>query len=80
LLKGSSVAGVFWGRFTELEPDRHKKNTAELLAALRDGRLKPHIGAVFPLDQAAEALQLLADRRATGKIVVRIREEVQDKS
>ena len=73
LLKGCSVTGVFWGRFTELEPDAHKKNTADLLAALADGKLNPHIGGVFPLDQAADALRLLADRRATGKIVVRIR-------
>lgn len=80
LLKGSSVTGVFWGRFAELEPDAHQQNTAALLAALRDGRLKPHIGAVFPLDRAAEALQLLADRRATGKIVVRIRQRTRQRS
>ena len=74
LLKGSSIVGVFWGRFTELEPEAHKKNTQELLAALSDGRLRPHIGGVFPLARAADALRLLADRRATGKIVVQVRE------
>jgi NADPH2:quinone reductase len=74
LLKGCSVTGVFWGRFTEIEPAAHKENTADLLAAVVDGKLNPHIGGVFPLDRVADALQLLADRRATGKIVVRIRE------
>jgi NADPH2:quinone reductase len=73
LLKGSSVSGVFWGRFAELEPQVHRKNTQELLSALGEGRLKPHIGGVFSLGQAGEALQLLADRRATGKIVVQVR-------
>ena len=76
LLKGSSVTGVFWGRFAELEPETHRKNTEELLAALSAGRLKPHIGGVFPLARAADALQLLADRRATGKIVVQIRQSL----
>jgi NADPH2:quinone reductase len=73
LLKGSSVIGVFWGRFTELEPDTHKRNTAELLAALSEGRLQPHIGGLFPLARAPDALATLADRRATGKIVVQVR-------
>ena len=73
LLKGSSLIGVFWGRFAELEPELHRRNNAELLAALGDGSLQPYIGRVLSLEQAGEAIQLLADRRATGKIVVRLR-------
>jgi NADPH:quinone reductase len=72
LLKGSSLLGVFWGQFTKLEPQLHQQNTAELITALQRGKLKPHIGAVFPLEQAAQALQMLAERRATGKVVVRV--------
>lgn len=72
LLKGSSILGVFWGQFARLEPQLHRQNTAELLAALQQGKLKPHVGAVFPLERSAEALQMLADRRATGKVVVRV--------
>jgi len=72
LLKGSSVVGVFWGRFTEREPETHRRNTAALMAALGDGRLKPHIGCTLPLEKAPEALQMLAERRAMGKIIVRV--------
>lgn len=72
LLKGSAVVGVFWGRFAELEPETHRRNTMELLSAVGDGRLRPHIGRVFPLEQAADALHMLADRKATGKIVVKV--------
>lgn len=72
LLKGSALLGVFWGQFTRLEPQLHRQNTADLLTALAQGRLKPHIGAVFPMGRAAEALQMLAERRATGKVVVRV--------
>lgn len=70
LLKGSSLVGVFWGQFTKREPHIHRQNTAELIAALDQGKLKPHIGAVFPLERAADALQTLVERRATGKVVV----------
>jgi NADPH2:quinone reductase len=73
LLKGSSLVGVFWGRFTQLEPGLHRQNNAELLDALGEGSLKPHIDRVLPLEQAGKAIQLLADRRVTGKIVVRVR-------
>jgi NADPH:quinone reductase len=72
LLKGSALLGVFWGQFTRLEPQLHRQNTADLLTALEQGRLRPHIGAVFPMGRAAEALQMLAERRATGKVVVRV--------
>ena len=72
LLKGSAVVGVFWGRFAELEPETHRHNTMELLSAVGDGRLRPHIGRVFPLEQAADALHMLADRKATGKIIVKV--------
>lgn len=72
LLKGSSLLGVFWGEFTKRDPELHQQNTVELLEALSTGKLKPHTGAVFPLERAADALRMLAERRATGKVVVRV--------
>ena len=72
LLKGSSVVGVFWGRFTEEEPETNAGNTAELFRLLHDGRLKPHVSETYPLDQSAKALQVVAARRAKGKILIEI--------
>ena len=72
LLKGSSVVGVFWGRFTEREPEVNRRNTMELLEMYSAGQLKPHISDVFALEDAAAALQTLAERRALGKVVVKI--------
>ena len=72
LLKGSSVVGVFWGRFTEEEPETNAQNTAQLFGLLRDGKLKPHVSETYPLDRATSALQALAARRAKGKIVIEI--------
>ena len=38
----------------------------------REGKLKPHISATFPLDQAAEALKLMAARKVKGKVVLTV--------
>ena len=72
LLKGSSVVGVFWGRFAECEPDANRQNTSELLQLFERGDLKPHISDTFALEDAAKAIETLARRRAMGKVVVTI--------
>lgn len=72
LLKGSSIVGVFWGSFTQHEPAAHMENMQELVAGFADGSLRPHIGHVFPLDEAAAAMNVLASRQAMGKVVVEI--------
>ena len=36
------------------------------------GKLKPHISETFPLERAAEALKLMAARKATGKVVLEV--------
>lgn len=70
LLKGCSIMGVFWGQFTALEPKANAENISELLAMLDDGRIKPRISAVYPLAETADALALMAARKATGKIII----------
>ena len=71
LLKGCDMAGVFFGRFTELEPDAHAANMRQVLAWCADGTLRPHIGQIFPLEETAQAITLLETRKAVGKIIVR---------
>jgi NADPH2:quinone reductase len=70
LLKGCSIVGVFWGAFTGKEPERNAANIAELLGWLAEGKLDPHVSATYPLDRAVDAINDLAERRATGKVVV----------
>ena len=72
LLKGASVVGVFWGDFTRREPQAFAKSATQLARWYKEGKLKPHVSATFPLAQAAEAMNLLASRKAKGKIVIRI--------
>jgi NADPH2:quinone reductase len=70
LLKGSAIVGVFWGAFTQREPEAHMENMRELVAWFRSGELKPHISDVLPLAEAGKAMRILADRQAMGKVVI----------
>ena len=72
LLKGAAVVGVFWGDFTRREPQAFAESARQLGRWYREGRLKPHVSATFPLARAAEAMNLLASRKAKGKVVIRI--------
>ncbi|MEO0410765.1 MAG: NADPH:quinone oxidoreductase family protein [Pseudomonadota bacterium] len=70
LLKGADLVGVFWGGFTQKEPELNVQNTVELLELYDQGKIKPHISEHFPLDKAPEAIAHLAARKAKGKVVV----------
>jgi NADPH2:quinone reductase len=72
LLKGASVVGVFWGEFTRREPQAFAESARQLARWYKEGKLKPHVSATFPLAKAAEAMNLLASRKAKGKVVIRI--------
>ena len=70
LLRGASIVGVFWGSFAARYPERNRKNLETLVGWWHDGRIHPHTSARFALDQASQALEALAERRALGKVVV----------
>lgn len=70
LLKGCSIMGVFWGSFATREPQRNQQNLQELLGWLQSGQLKPLVSATYPLERVAEALNSIAERRVTGKVVI----------
>lgn len=72
LLKGCDVCGVFWGDFTAREPQNHAASVADLVRLYAEGRIRPEISARFPLEQGAEAITMLASRKATGKVVVTV--------
>ena len=70
LLKGFSIVGVFWGSFTRKEPKKNEANVRELLAWIAGGKLKPLVSEAFPLEQAAQALKDVMERRVKGKVVL----------
>ena len=65
-----SIIGVYWGEWTRRTPEAFAAAVRELSGWFRDGRLKPHVSATYPLEKAAEAIRLLADRKVKGKVVV----------
>ena len=70
LLKGCSIVGVFWGDFTRREPERFAASVRRLGEWFEQGKLKPHVSAMLPLDRAAEALEMMASRKVIGKLVL----------
>ena len=70
LLKGASVLGVFWGEFAKREPKANLLAMRELITWLAEGKIKPHISGRYALKDTATALNDLAARKVTGKIVI----------
>ena len=74
LIKGFSVVGVRAGEYGRRNPQGAKENRKVLFKWARARKLRPYISRIYPLEQAKEALQLLANRQAMGKVVLAIRE------
>ncbi|WP_313290245.1 NADPH:quinone oxidoreductase family protein [Stutzerimonas nitrititolerans] len=73
LLKGASLIGVFWGAFAQRQPQDNAANFKQLFAWYAEGKLRPLVSQTFALEQAAEALDTLGQRKAVGKLVVKVR-------
>ncbi|UGQ11849.1 NADPH:quinone oxidoreductase family protein [Yinghuangia sp. ASG 101] len=72
LLKGMHVLGFQFRDFAARAADEYHRNEEELRGLLAEGRVRPHIQAVYAFDDAAAALRHVADGRAIGKIVLRL--------
>lgn len=72
LVKNISVVGLYWGGYAAFKPDVLLQSFLQLFGMYIEGKLKPHVSHVLPLEQANEALALLASRKSTGKVVVQV--------
>ena len=70
LLKGCSIVGVFWGAFTQKEPQTNIQNIMELMQLFNQGKINPRISQVFPFEDYEQALAALTSRTAKGKVVL----------
>jgi len=70
LLKGASVVGVFWGEFAKREPKANVAAMREMLGWMAEGKLKPLVSQRYALAETAQALNDMADRKVTGKVVI----------
>ena len=75
LLKGSSMVGVFLGRFRKEEPAEYEKNFAELLDMYDAGKLKPIVTESFAMTDFVDAFNVFTERKVMGKVTLEIRKE-----
>lgn len=70
LVKNIDVIGFYWGGYLKFAPDVLDASLKELVQWYSEGKLRPHVSHVLPLEKAGEALELIASRKSTGKVVV----------
>jgi len=75
LLKGSSMVGVFLGRFRKEEPGEYEKNFEELLAMYDQGKLSPITTESFPMNAYVDAFNVFTKRAVMGKVTLEIKAE-----
>ena len=73
LLKNTSIVGAYWGGYASVQPEVVRDSLETLLSWYRDGRIKPHVSATYPLHQAPQALNSLLTRQSTGRVVLTTR-------
>jgi NADPH:quinone reductase len=73
LLKNYSIVGVFTGAWIDKFPDQNVRMNDALAQLLAEGKIRPHIDRVLPLDDVKEAMRAVGDRSARGRIVLKIR-------
>ncbi len=72
LLKGMKIVGVFWGAWVGMFPEENKKNFQELFELHSQGKINPEVSDSFLLEDGASAIALLKDRKAKGKVIIKI--------
>lgn len=70
LVRNVSVIGLWWGGYLSFAPEVLTGSLATLLDWYAQGRLHPHVSAALPFDRLPDGLQMIRDRRATGKLVL----------
>ncbi|MDX1742993.1 MAG: NADPH:quinone oxidoreductase family protein [Ruegeria sp.] len=70
LVKNLTVIGFYIGGYLTFRPQIVRDSFEALFRWCAEGRIKPHISHVLPLAETEKGLQLLKDRKATGKIVI----------
>jgi NADPH:quinone reductase len=73
LLKNYSIVGVFAGAWMTNFPDEGAQAADKVMTLVGEGRLRPRVDRVLPLEQASEAMRAVAERSVQGRMVLRVR-------
>ncbi|NOK20108.1 NADPH:quinone oxidoreductase family protein [Corallococcus carmarthensis] len=74
LVKHRAVLGSSLRYFRYHDPAALRDTMDQLFAWYAQGRITPRISLRLPLEQTADGLRTLAERRAIGKVVIHVRE------
>jgi NADPH2:quinone reductase len=74
LVKNLTVSGFWYGGFEIHAPHLVAESMAQLLRWRAEGLIHPHVSHVLPFEAFPEGLALLRDRKATGKVVIRVQQ------
>lgn len=70
LVKGFSLMGVFWGTFTQKQPQDYAANQVELFNWYQQGLIKPYIDKAYPFNEVRTALADVLNRKVKGKVIL----------
>jgi NADPH2:quinone reductase len=73
LIKGASVLGVRAGEAARKNPALGEVRLKALTAWAEAGKIRPHISHQLPLEDYAQAMQLLIERKAIGRVALTMR-------
>jgi NADPH2:quinone reductase len=73
LLNNAEVIGAGWGTYVMGKPEVNRQIGAAIDELIAAGFVRPIVGARFPLERAADALNLIDGRGALGKVVLEVR-------
>jgi len=72
LLRNVDVVGAGWGAYVMPKPHVTREVAEAIDRLIDEGAVRPLVGARFPLEEAADAMRLIEERRATGKVVLEL--------
>ena len=70
LIKGFSVVGVRAGEYGRQFPERGRENATQIRDWAREGKTRPYVHAVLPLEQTLDGFRALRDRKVVGKLII----------
>ncbi|XP_059001951.1 quinone oxidoreductase-like protein 2 isoform X9 [Mustela lutreola] len=73
LLKNISAMGLYWGRYKEQSFPVFSRTLSSALQYCQQGRIQPHIGAVFKLEEVNDAFLHVIQRKSTGKVLISLK-------
>jgi len=75
LLKEASIVGVWWGTWAARNPQLQIQNLQQVAQLLDDGKINPTVTESYALEDYIEAFRAITERRARGKVILRMEQK-----